>query len=66
MWWLDRTCYVLRPESLDDDVHTVLRRGGIPFILSRRDRPEAVLKTFGSEGTIYRLDMPATRPAGTN
>lgn len=66
MWWLDRTCYPLRPQYFENELQIVLKNGGIPFILSRAKRPEAVLKVFPGEGTIYRLDQPATAPAGSN
>lgn len=65
MWWFDRTCYPLVGERFGEDVQTVLSQGGIPFVVSRGERPEPILQREEGETTIYRLDSPAA-PAGKN
>ena len=56
MWWLDRACYPLRPDAFASDVGEIVKRGGTPFVLSRRPWPGTPLLSVADEGTIYRLD----------
>ncbi len=62
MWWLDRTCYPIRSGLFEKDVEMVVRNGGQPFILSRLGRSERPLFPPTSEGTIYSIGAPSTRP----
>jgi 4-amino-4-deoxy-L-arabinose transferase-like glycosyltransferase len=55
MWWLDRTCYPLNPSTFDTDVRQIAERGGLPMVLSRRDRPAPVVLSVPGEATIYAV-----------